>query len=204
MTSSTRKQKLFSLLSLLGVIFAIWVVISYMRALDNRGDPIAHVVEVPDMFVAEFSRVITKNRFEEMPEVTFAAPDGAQVDWKDFDGNYTLVNFWATWCGPCVVELPSLGELQQRFDGQGLDVIAISIDVGKTHAQIKQYLQNRFIGDFAAYWDHQENIQKTIPMRGIPTTYLLGPKGNVLHIFEGDADWSDPVSIEFFDKLLKS
>lgn len=198
------KQRLFSFLSLLGLIFMAAVLIGYVVALDNRGKPIAHSVEVPDIFAAEFSRVVTKNRFEEMVPASFVDPKGQQIGWEVFDGQYLLVNFWASWCGPCVVELPSLEKLQKKFAGKGLEVIAISIDQGRNHAQIKEYLKNRYIGQFAAYWDDQENVQKSVYMRGIPTTYLLGPKGNVLHIFEGDADWADPVSIDFFSKLLNS
>lgn len=204
MSASLRKQKLLSLLMILGLIFGVALIFSYMRALDNRGEPITHSVEVPDTFVAEFSRVITKNRFEEMPQADFIDFEGDRIGWENFDGNYALINFWATWCGPCVVELPSLERLQKRFADQGLKVVAVSIDTHRDHEQIKSYLKNRYIGSFAAYLDDQQNVQKTIPMRGIPTTYLLGPKGNILHIFEGDANWSDPIAIEFFDKLLKS
>lgn len=174
----------------------------YTKNLKTRGDVIVNNVDVSDEFARDFSRVITKNRAEALPDITFAAPNGDLITWVAFQGEYLLVNFWATWCPPCVVELPSLNALQKRFDGRGLKVIAVSLDAQRTHDQIKKFLYNRNIDDFAGYWDIQGQITANIRMRGIPTTYLLGPDGNILHIFEGDADWNSPASIEFFRALL--
>lgn len=196
------KQKLFSFLSILGVIFVIALGVSYTKALKNRGDVIANKVEVPAALATQFGRVITKNRVEAMPKLNFLAPDGKSVSWSDFDGNYLLVNFWATWCAPCVVELPSLDRLQKRFEGKGLEVISVSIDHARTQEQVKKFIYNRNIGEFAGYYDAKGDIQRNLRMRGIPTSYLLDPKGNILHIFEGDANWSSSSAIAFFTSVL--
>ncbi len=196
------KQKLFSVLSLLGVIFMIVVAVGYVRMLGNRGEVIEQRVEVPDQFARYFGRVITKNRLIAMKEARFLSPEGNEVSWSEFDGEYLLVNFWASWCAPCVTELPSLDKLQKKFKGKGLTVIAISLDQGRSHEEIKQYLYNRNIGNFAGYFDHDSDVQNNIAMRGIPTTYLLDLKGHVLHVFEGDANWGSSESLSFFQTLL--
>ncbi|HPF78947.1 MAG TPA: TlpA disulfide reductase family protein [Alphaproteobacteria bacterium] len=196
------KQKLFSYLSILGVIFSVVVVFQYTQMYKNRGEVIADQVEVPDDFARDFARVITKNRSKPIEEVHFLSPEGEKIDWSAFKGEYLLVNFWASWCSPCVIELPTLDRLEQKFRGKGLKVIAISLDQGRSHDEIKEYLYNRNLGEFAAYFDSDTQVQKTIPMRGIPTTYMLDKRGNVLHVFEGDADWDSPESIAFFNKFL--
>ena len=186
----------------MGVIFMIALGIGYMQTLKTRGEVLENRIEVPDLLVREFDRVITKNRAQAMPSVRFTSPEGEELGWEDFDGQYLLVNFWATWCAPCVVELPSLDKLRKRFEGQGLEVIAVSIDKVRPQEQIKKFLYNRRISNFAAYLDDYDDIQRNIRMRGIPTTYLLGPNGNILHIFEGDANWMSPPSLSFFKNLL--
>ena len=81
-------------------------------------------------------------------------------------------------------------------------VIAISLDKNMTQEQLKSYLKRRGIGEFAAYMDARDHIQYRIKMRGLPTTYLLNPKGEVMHVFEGDANWFSPHAIDFFESLL--
>lgn len=196
------KQKLFSVLSLLGVIFSIVMVVGYVRMLDDRGEVIEQRLDVPDRFARHFSRVVIKNRLQPMKEAGFLSPEGSETNWTAFEGNYLLVNFWASWCAPCVTELPSLEKLQKKMGGKGIEVIAISLDQGRTHEEIKQYLYNRNIGEFAGFFDHKTDVQRNITMRGIPTTYLLDPKGHVLYVFEGDANWNSSESRAFFTALL--
>lgn len=199
---SNQKSKLTSWLQRMGIIFLIALPIGLIQMLNNRGAEIERRIDVPDDFARQFSRVITKNRVHPMPEVVFSTPEGKDTTWTDFDGQYLLVNFWATWCAPCVVELPSLEKLGKRFTDQGLSVIAVSIDTMRPQDDIKQFLDNRNISEFAAYLDTNKQVQRTLSLRGIPSTYLLSPKGNILYIFEGDIDWMRPESVDFFSRLL--
>lgn len=198
------KQKLFKILSFMGIAFFIAAAITFVRATKNLPPPIEHQVELKDEFIREFNRVVTRNRAIPIEQANFVNPLGQPASWDDFKGEYLLVNFWATWCGPCIVELPPLGELEKRYAGKGLKVIAISVDINLNQQQILSFIESRGIGEFAGYWDNRGEVQKNIPMRGIPTTKLLDKKGNVLRIFEGEARWDSPASYEFFDALLNS
>jgi len=197
-----KQQKFFKIMSLLGGLFVLYLVVGYIYTLKTRGDVILNQVSVPKEFSRHFDRVVTRKRFNPMPNATFMSPEGRRVNWEVFDGKYLLVNFWATWCAPCVLELPSLDKLRKQFDGRGLEVIAISIDTRRGQDDIKAFLDNRGIGEFAAYLDDVGEIQKNIYMRGIPTSYLLGPKGNVLYVFEGDAPWDALYSVDFFKSVV--
>ena len=196
------KRKIFSILSVLGVLFAIALGISYVRMIDQRGEVIQNRVAVPDAIRREFFKVTSRVRAKSLPEANFQAPDGSVVSWDDFDGDYLLVNFWATWCAPCVVELPSLEKLKDKFEGKGMDVIAISLDFDRNQEQISRFLSNRSIGQFAAYWDHNKDFERAFKMIGLPTTYLLDPAGNLLYIFEGEANWNSHYFEDFFNDII--
>ncbi len=199
-----KTQKLFKVMSVMGVLFCLFIIISYFQMTQNRGDIMEGQIEVPRAFANDFSNIIVRKRAAEMPLATFLSPEGRRVNWETFDGNYLLVNFWATWCPPCVVELPSLNKLQLRYEDKGLNVIAVSLDTMRDQKFLKGFLINRGIGEFAAYHDDVEEVQKAIYMRGIPTSYLLSPKGEILYIFEGDADWSSTAAYQFFDDVIAS
>ena len=197
------KRKLFSFLSILGILFIIFSAINVTKTVKTGGDRIENPLAVPQGFSRQFSAVTVKRRYEETPQATFLSPDNKRLSWKVLGNDYKLVNFWATWCAPCVLELPSLAKLSKRYEGKGLQVIPISIDIMRSHEQIKQFLDNRSIDGFAAYFDDAKEVQRNIPMRGIPTSILLDPQGRITHVFEGDADWTSPPAIAFFDALVQ-
>jgi len=198
------KSKVLNILTSLGLIFLIALSITLFKEANRTGEKVENIVQVPTDFKREFSNVVTKRRLEPVVDVRFLSPEIDKVSWQDFKGDYLLVNFWATWCAPCVTELPSLEKLAQKFDGKGLEVIAISLDTMRNQTQIKTFLANRNIGDFAAYFDDESLIQRNIKMRGIPTSLLLDKDGNILYVFEGDAQWNSPSAVSFFENLLNS
>lgn len=196
------KEKLFNALTILGALFLVFLIITAMVSLTNRGQVIAEKIDVPRDFSRQFGSVRVVNRETQPPDISFHDPGKQEIFWQDFEGDHVLVNFWATWCAPCVLELPSLNKLKDRFEDNGLKVIAISLDKQRSHDQIKAFLLYRGIGDFAAYFDHSGMMERQLGLRGIPTSYLLDPNGNILTIFEGDADWDSPSARQYFRNVL--
>ncbi len=202
MTRKITKEKLYSALAVLGALFIVFLIITTMVSMSNRGEVIAEKIEVPHDFSRQFGSVRVLNRATALPDISFHDPGKQELFWQDFEGQHVLVNFWATWCAPCVLELPSLNKLKDRFEDNGLKVIAISLDKQRTHDQIKAFLLHRGIGDFAAHFDHSGMMERQLGLRGIPTSYLLDPQGNILTIFEGDADWDSPPARKYFRNIL--
>ncbi len=152
-------------------------------------------------FSHDFGKVLAATEAQTLPQVPLAGPQGELVLIGDFRGEWLLVNFWATWCAPCVVELPSLKRFAQHYDGK-IRVIGVSLDTSKTHAEILDFLKKRELGDFAGYFDPKGDLAAKLALRGIPTSFLIGKDGHILYRLEGDADWTSAQTRRFFDVFL--
>ena len=182
-------------------IFCVVAVMQVIRFAPQWGQPRVDAPDLPRVLTSQFSNVKQPYNIQTLPAITFLSPETKEISLKDFEGKYLLLNLWATWCAPCVRELPSLEKLDEALNNTNIEVISLSLDAMRNHDQVKAFLLNRDIGDFAAYYDYKGDAQAQIALRGIPTSFLLNPDGHILAVFEGDADWSKPEIIQFFKGL---
>jgi len=154
-----------------------------------------------DGFAGEFSRVFDAAGHG-MPDAAFVDADGKSVSFQGFRGRHVLLNLWATWCGPCVVELPSLERLQDLYPPEKLTILAVSLDRTRTREELAVFLENRAIGPFALAHDEKGEVERLLAIRGLPTSFLIAPDGKIRYVFEGDADWSSPLARSFLDTIL--
>lgn len=125
------------------------------------------------------------------PGVTFNTPDGTPITLAKFKGVPVLVNLWATWCAPCVKELPTLDKLaaSHRVDGQ-LGVVAISQDDGP-QPSVTAFLKKLNVSDLGAYHDPRSALSAALgPDTVLPTTILYDANGNEVWRYVGDTDWT--------------
>lgn len=152
-------------------------------------------------FAEQFQNLLAATGPKLFPDIPFTDTKGRAHNFSDHRGRPLLVNFWATWCGPCIVELPSLDSFARDYKDR-IDVIAVSLDSNKTPAEIGKFLENRRLGDFAAYHSDDPALGQKLDLRGIPTSFLIGSDGLIMYRFEGDADWGTPDARAFFDTFL--
>ena len=128
-----------------------------------------------------------------VPDAIFKNPDGGDISLAKFKGSAVLVNLWATWCAPCVKELPTLDALAQSHNVDGeLGVIAISQDSGP-HASVAAFLAKLKIKDLGAYQDSQMALSGALgPDTVLPTTILVDARGREVWRYVGDLDWTSP------------
>ena len=150
-----------------------------------------------DAFATNFSQVLVANEPKTLPDVPFLDLKGKEHRFDDFRGMPLLVNFWATWCLPCVVELPSLQRFANHYKGR-IAVIGVALEPQKTAPEIARFLEIREMGDFAGYYYNGTGMD----VRGLPTSVLLDENGHILYRFEGEADWAAPEAQAFFDTFL--
>ena len=126
------------------------------------------------------------------PATVFKDPDGGDTSLADFKGSPVLVNLWATWCAPCVKELPTLDRLAQShaIDGD-LGVIAVSQDMGP-HNSVKAFLDKLGVKDLGAYQDPAMALSGGLQAEVLPTTILFNRDGREVWRYVGDLDWSGP------------
>ncbi len=116
----------------------------------------------------------------------FPALDGFSLEGKvpDTKGKVVIVDFWASWCGPCVKSLPAFKELHEKFADKGLVIIAVSVDEEK--AAMDTFLKKTPV-PFAVVRDAEEKLQKRIDLSGVPVTYILDRQGVIRVIHDGYA-----------------
>ena len=127
------------------------------------------------------------------PTATFKNPDGGDASIARFNGVPVLVNMWATWCAPCVRELPTLDKLAQshRVDG-ALGVVAVSQDSGD-QTSVVAFLKKLNIKDLGAYHDPDMKLSGALgPDTVLPTTILYDANGKEVWRYVGDLDWTSP------------
>ena len=121
------------------------------------------------------------------PQEPIGRGDGSAVSLADFTGQVVLLNFWATWCGPCVREMPSLDRLQAAPGPEGLEVVAVSED--RKPALAEAFLVEHQLGNLALYLDPRGKVAQAFGLRGLPTTYLIDRQGRMVGGLQGPAEW---------------
>jgi thiol-disulfide isomerase/thioredoxin len=132
------------------------------------------------------------HRGKAAPDSTFTNPDGEETSLAEFSGKPLLVNLWATWCAPCVKELPTLDRLA-RAQGKagGIQVVAISQDSGP-HPSVVAFLESHKIGALAPYQDAKMGLSGAMGAEVLPTTILFDAPGREVWRYVGDLDWTTP------------
>ncbi len=135
------------------------------------------------------------------PQTPFLLGDGREVTLADFRGNVMLVNFWATWCAPCVRELPSLDRLQARLGGEGLLVLAINQD-RRGAAVAGPFLENLGVSQLVVFLDDRMRLGRALGVRGLPWSFLIDRDGNVVGELAGYAEWDTPEGLALIRHYL--
>jgi len=150
----------------------------------------------------EFRRMGLQPPKQRLESIDFELPDlsGTTRRLSDYKGKVVFLNFWATWCGPCRFEMPSMEKLYQRFKSSGLEIVAVNLQEDRDSVQ-------RFVDEydlsFHVLLDTTGRIGATYGARSIPTTYIVGRDGTVLAGTIGTREWDTEEYIRFFEKLLE-
>lgn len=138
------------------------------------------------------------------PVFAFDDPDEKRIGIGYFKGSYILLNIWATWCAPCIAELPSLEVLAKEMGGAQFKVIALSVDRAKSIKDLAAFLEPKGIGDFARYYDTEQQMIRRYPVEAMPTTLLIDPNGDILYEMVGPAEWQDPEIVAFLKAQIET
>ena len=131
------------------------------------------------------------------PEFTVQDSDRT-VNLKQFRGQVVVLNFWATWCPPCVEEMPSLVEMQRRMKSKRITVVAVSIDVDE--GAYRKFIKDHGV-DLLTVRDPGQKTPTLYGTHGWPETFIIDRNGVTRRKFIGAVDWTDPEITDFLGKL---
>jgi thiol-disulfide isomerase/thioredoxin len=135
------------------------------------------------------------------PDASFVDPDGGEISLSEFEGTPVLVNLWATWCAPCVKELPTLNALARKHDNDGsLGVIAVSQDMAP-QGSVEAFLAKLKVDDLGAYHDPKMALSGALNAQVMPTTILYDAQGREVWRYVGDLDWTGPEAAKLLSDI---
>jgi cytochrome c biogenesis protein CcmG/thiol:disulfide interchange protein DsbE len=137
---------------------------------------------------------------DEAPEFDLMSDTGRTIQLKDFQGKFLILNFWATWCPPCVDELPSLNRFSQRFAGQNVVVLGVSVD--EDAAAYQKFLKDAGV-QFPTVRDPARKVSRLYGTFKYPESYFIDRQGKVVQKIVGPADWDNPELVGFMQQLLR-
>tara|TARA_R110000772_G_scaffold165951_2_gene277660 strand:+ start:1436 stop:1963 length:528 start_codon:yes stop_codon:yes gene_type:complete len=133
--------------------------------------------------------------------ITFEGETGTPLSLSDWRGKVVLLNVWATWCGPCREEMPTLDRLQAKLGGNEFDVLALSIDRAGVGV-VREFYNEIGIQHLEIRIDPTTNASRGMNVVGLPTTLLIGPDGKELGRKVGPVEWDSLEAISFFEKII--
>lgn len=150
------------------------------------------------------SKLTTPAQPTPSPDYTFYDASGKAMKLADLKGKVVVMNIWATWCGPCVTEMPTLAKLQAAYAGKPVEVVTISIDSESSAAKARLFIAQHDPLKF--YHDREMKLPFKLspPAPGAPTTVIYGKDGMEVARVAGEADWSGPEARALVDKALGS
>ncbi|MDE2582000.1 MAG: redoxin domain-containing protein [Rhodospirillales bacterium] len=155
------------------------------RAAEPAGLPALHVVTPP----------------KPLPAVKFRDAAGKIQTLAAYRGRGVVLNLWATWCAPCVRELPSLDALAGQLKGGHIAVLTVSADIGGVKT-VREFYAKHHIDNLPVLVDPEGDVLHALGARGLPTTYLVTPAGTEAGWIEGGQDWSAPASLARIKALI--
>jgi thiol-disulfide isomerase/thioredoxin len=152
----------------------------------------------PDLLKGTLAKFELASAPKNLPEIDFLDPDDKALKLADYKGKAVLLNFWATWCAPCVKEMPSLDRLQaamtQEIGKDKFVVVPLSLD-GPSKPKVAPFYKDKNLANLGIYFDKGRKVQQALDVSVLPTSILIDGQGRELGRILGEADWDKPESI---------
>lgn len=147
------------------------------------------------------ARLQVESRAEPGAEVAFKDASGKTLHLADFKGQVVVMNIWATWCGPCKIEMPTLARLQAAYAGKPVKVVAVSTDAPEDAGKAQAFIAGHAPLD---YYQGSASLPFQVKPQvvGYPTTLIIDRKGQERARMPGEADWSSAEAKAVIDRLL--
>ena len=179
-----KKQLIFAAATVIGVGAGLYLA-------SERGESPAVVQQDFTALEALRSGDMMKLQFgaDRGSDVVFTHEDGSDLTLAAFEGQYILLNFWATWCAPCRKEMPHLSELQDEFGGDDFKVVTVATGLNQRPA-MERFLDEIGVDNLPLHTDSNSALARDMGVVGLPMTLIMDPNGQEVARLIGDADWA--------------
>jgi thiol-disulfide isomerase/thioredoxin len=171
-------------------------------AADSAGAPATEVAPSPEGLPESLAGVVMTDEMPAVPDSVFYDVDGAEASLADFRGQFVVLNLWATWCAPCVAELPALARAQEALSDDG--VLILPVDMEKKGAEeISAFLSDNGAGILPTYIDRDYAIMQAFEAfaYGLPYTIFIDASGRQVASASGPQEWDDPEAIAYIRQM---
>ena len=142
---------------------------------------------------------IDKLEKNKAPDFSLKDLSGRPVTLLSLKGKVVLLNFWATWCPPCISEMPVFNKLYRELRSRGLEIVAISAD--RSESYLRDYISKHSL-EYKVLYDESRTVVKQYKVFSMPTTFLIDKNGVIVEKFFGEYDWTDQEIKKKIEKLL--
>ncbi|MCC6277266.1 MAG: TlpA family protein disulfide reductase [Oligoflexia bacterium] len=139
---------------------------------------------------------------KQVADIEFKDSQGAVKKLSQFRGKIVLLSFWASWCTPCLVELPTFSELHNKLNRKGLEIIPINVDEPDVASEFVPHFWQTRNFPFTNFFDIDKKAQSTFEVEGLPANFVIDRKGRLVAQGFGANDWGDENSTGFMELLL--
>ncbi|MCZ4337344.1 TlpA family protein disulfide reductase [Shewanella colwelliana] len=147
------------------------------------------------------SRFVEMSYARKVTEVPFQNLQGDTVKLSDYRGKLVLINLWATWCAPCIKEIPMMDKIRRDNQDKNLVVLPLSIDA--EYDKVAAFLARHQQPNYPTLIDPQQQVEKMLPADVVPATYVFDGEGNLVGFLRGYLDWSDIAIQGYLEGLTK-
>jgi thiol-disulfide isomerase/thioredoxin len=136
-----------------------------------------------------------------IPKLEVLSKDGKKITINDHKGKILVINFWASWCEPCIKELPALAKLPEMFGDENLKLFAVSIDENKSIPQLQEFLDDIELKNLDFFTDKNLKSYESLDALGLPTTLVIDRESKLFLRVSGFLNWQDPTILNLFNEI---
>lgn len=189
-----KKQLIFAVASVIGVAGGLYLA---QRGGESPTMPVIDFAQVEELRTGDMLKL--QLGVDRGSDVVFTHEDGSDMTLADFEGQFVVLNFWATWCAPCRHEMPHLSELQDTF-GDELEVVTVATGLNQRPAMVR-FLAEIGVDNLPLHTDKNSALARDMGVIGLPVTLVLNPDGYEIARLIGDANWASDNAIEILTAL---
>lgn len=162
--------------------------------------------QAPETNISRFSkgalkRLHVSEQAPPQPTLTFKGPDESEMTLADYKGKIVLLNVWATWCAPCIIEMPMLNDLQAARGGDDFQVVTISVD--RIAEEPAKFFEGKGLNHLTPWHDGSFSLPPKVSAPGLPVSIFYNRSGREISRVSGEVDWTSKEALTYIDYLLE-